>query len=511
MPWASMGVWAPLAAMCLSPSRPAGEAGPPPAFADTAIFADAATRDQVLRARARRAGAGSVLASFEALAKDRWSAYLDLPLRRVLAYRRETAARLVWRRDGPGTVEVLGSRRFQPTLGGPEVASVTDAAGESLDVVFDPGRSEAFVGLGSYRFGIHPLQPGGEAMYRFRLGDTVRLTLPGGRSVVLVEVRVAPRSVEAPLWGSLWIDQATDRVVREGYRFVEGAAGTSSTLQAPVLGRVTMDLEALAVDYGLWEGSVWMPRLLALDSSLRLGRLGRIHVEYRRTYSDYRLEVSGFPTGGPAPPSETPREAWKVLLPPDPDSLLTTRALPPSIFASDDQALGSDVSALLADLVPEPTGGTARTRPPGSGAAISLATLDLLRFNRVEGASVGARVSVGTGSGPVEATLRAALLEPELDAVVRWLPGGAASSFAVYRRLAPVGIRGDPLGPGNSLSALLLGWDDGEYVRAAGLEVAGIVTRGSRTSLRWRVFVEHQHPLVTRTSASLPRLWRSER
>lgn len=511
MSWATVGVWAPLAVLCLLSSRPPAGGGPPAVPADTATFADAATRDRVLRARARRGGPGPALASFETLARDRWSAYLELPLSRVLAYRRETAARLRWRRDGPGTVEVLGSRRFQPTLGGPEVTSVTDAAEESLDVVFDPERSESFVGLGSYRFGPHPLEAGGEALYRFSLGDTVRLTLPDGRSVVLVEVRVEPRSVEARLQGSLWIDQASDRVVREGYRFVDGAAGSSFTLEAPLLGGVTMDLESLAVDYGLWEGSVWMPRLLALDSSLGLGRLGRIQVEYRRTYTDYRLEASGSRAGRPAPPSEAPPEEWNVLLPPDPDSLLTTGALPPSIFGPEDRALGSDVSALLTDLVPEPAGRTARARPPGSGSAVSVATLDLLRFNRVEGASVGARASVATGSGPVEATVRTALLEPEMDAAVRWLPGGAAPSFAVYRRLAPVGTRGDPLGPGNSLSALLLGWDDGEYVRATGVEVVGTVTRRSRALLRWRVFVEHQHPLVTRTSASLPHLWRSER
>src|SRR5690606_34577168 len=65
----------------------------------------------------------------------------------------------------------------------------------------------------------HPLAPGSEAHYRFESGDTTLITLPDGRSVRLLELRLTPRRPDPRIVaGSLWIEAESYAVVQGVFR-----------------------------------------------------------------------------------------------------------------------------------------------------------------------------------------------------------------------------------------------------------------------------------------------------
>src|SRR5207249_11290254 len=95
------------------------------------------------------------------------------------------------------------------------------------------------------------------------------------------------------------------------------------------------------------------------------------------------------------------------------------------------------------------------------------------RYNRVEGLSLGARVTAELGRLTVDATGRVGLanLEPDADLALRHESGTAQWRLAGYYRLAAADPGTRPLGIGNSLASLPPGRGDGEYFRAGGIEL----------------------------------------
>ena len=136
-------------------------------------------------------------------------------------------------------------------------------------------------------------------------------------------------------------------------------------------------------------------------------------------------------------------------------------------------------------------------RPPRWGLA---------RFNRVEGLALGARGELDFGRLRLDGAGRVALSdgEPDLEAGLVRETGTARFRLAGYRRLAAVDPTAHSLGIGNSLSALLLGRDDGDYFRASGAEVTIVpaVTLPQRFALRF--YAERQRRALQRTDFSLP-------
>src|SRR5690606_10810691 len=140
-------------------------------------------------------------------------------------YRSETAARLLWRRDGPEEAEILGARQAIPIvrrgLLSPDEGDLNDA----LDLAFNPAdamllrivendRADRGGGDGDSDDNeydpIHPLAIGSEAHYRFRSGETTTIRLADGRTIRLLELQILPRrSVPTLVNGSLWLDADT--------------------------------------------------------------------------------------------------------------------------------------------------------------------------------------------------------------------------------------------------------------------------------------------------------------
>jgi hypothetical protein len=123
---------------------------------------------------------------------------------------------------------------------------------------------------------------------------------------------------------------------------------------------------------------------------------------------------------------------------------------------------------------------------------------DLMRFNRVEGLSVGIRGQIRprTRLGPLSLTATGRLgygdLEPNarLDIVSETIE--RRLTFSVFRELAAVDEDARHLGLGNSLLAAIAGRDDGDYYRRSGVSLEWTPPQSERRDLRVRGFAEYQ-------------------
>ncbi|HEY0778149.1 MAG TPA: hypothetical protein VGD56_09305, partial [Gemmatirosa sp.] len=202
-----------------------------------------------------------------------------------------------------------------------------------------------------------------------------------------------------------------------------------------------------------------------------------------------------------------------IRRPCDPSTLASSPDLPKSPYDPDETPMAAaDRAALLASL-----DGVVPSAWPARGARVRTG-LDLVRFNRVEGLSLGIAGSTVLPAGyGADATLRIGVadLVPNAEVGLSRTQGAANPStlrLAAYRRLAVANDDwGNPLGFGASLAAALYGRDEGFYYRSWGAELRGTrpadaITNpdATRTSawnpfalfrgaaLGWRVFAEEQ-------------------
>src|SRR5690625_594449 len=151
-------------------------------------YLDPGARELVRRARERRDGIDRSILSYRTLARERISVGISALRRERLLYRRESASRIHWRRDGPVHIQALGARDVIPFVS--SEASVPRALQSSLTrLAFDPVNSMTSFAIGESDFFHHPLAAGSEADYRFASGDTTRIRLPDDREVTLIELR----------------------------------------------------------------------------------------------------------------------------------------------------------------------------------------------------------------------------------------------------------------------------------------------------------------------------------
>jgi hypothetical protein len=97
----------------------------------------------------------------------------------------------------------------------------------------------------------HPLAPGAEAVYHYRLVDSTTIRLPDAAEPIRVyEIQVRPRSFDVPaIVGSLFVERARADLVRLSFTF------TRAAYLDPRNERVEVMLEN-----ALWEGRYWLPR-----------------------------------------------------------------------------------------------------------------------------------------------------------------------------------------------------------------------------------------------------------
>ncbi|MCK5653421.1 MAG: hypothetical protein KAJ42_18680 [Gemmatimonadetes bacterium] len=489
------------------------------AVADT--FRDNTARELVLRAASRSADAAEGLASYETTMTERMRVGAQfgtrLPIRARTLYHRERVARARWSREEDWVIRWIGRREGQPVFRDLPFGIELDFA-ELLDLdsfaqqrLFDPtGDRIDFFEAGW----ILPVSTTGLGLYRFSSGDTLRIGLPPPhRSLTLVEVVVEPR---ARSWetveGSLWFDAETGDLTRAIFRPSDvwnheeqepGDLEDVPFLLKPGIGTV----KVVIIEYALFEGRWWLPWRLAATGVYEWGHgLVRWPLEIEWSMRDFTLnevpgeEVSADPdlgslasisirrrnTGSPRTVYLTPR-----------GDLSQAPELPPPLGEEPLDFTGEELRPLL-DRFEQVAG----VEPLGPAPSLLREALTGLRYNRIQGLNVGGArswlLADETVRLDVDARVGLADLEPEAEVGL----GRGRWKVTAYRELADAGGLGDPFGLGNSIDALLLGHDDGEYFWRTGGGIG--VTWGNRTrSLSLNAFGERQGPATVHAQYSL--------
>lgn len=204
----------------------------------------------------------------------------------------------------------------------------------------------------------------------------------------------------------------------------------------------------------------------------------------------------------------------RVLRPCHMRALTTSSLLPPSIYDSSEELFTeTDFGALRKDVEGALSIGSQAEWEPQRPSIHYGLQKGLLRYNRVEGLSAGARVErvYGNGyTGAAQARIGVADLEPNAEISMARTNASNDLQFAAYRRLSASNDWGDPLGFGASAVAAVFGRDDGFYYRTLGAEIMG-AHRASVSSLpiTWRLFVEDQNVAKVGTHQSVSH-WISE-
>lgn len=530
-------------------------------------FVDARARTLLVRARAARLLVDSALRGYEAKTYRRATAGLGLRIggpERVL-YRQESSGHVRWQRDIGAKVTVTGFREASPIYPG----TVRSDMGPTIP--YFPGKDALWLGGGvivreevDESRVAHPLANGAEAYYRYESGDSVEMTLPDQRRIVLRELRVTPRR---PDWntivGSFWFDDATAQMVKAVYRLAAPADLSSRLRRSIQSGRSNVpwivrqvafpihgEVSVITVESGLYEGKFWLPRQNTATGTMTMNfaRLPLV-LEEKFTYIAVNGDVPMAPLAGTPPDvrwdstgNVTPdarraiivarddrardersarrtvecaaRGTWtqrslrfsrtletEIETPCDTVALAHSPDLPERLFEP-----GERPFALLESATE--LGAVAFDRQAGFGPqrptyAIGL-TDGMLRYNRVEGfsAGVGVREELGLGYR-IDARARIGTGDgwPNAELGLTRATGARTIRFGAYARTVSLNDWGAPFSMGESLAALIAGRDEGFYARTWGADFT-IAPTGS-DGLRWRLFVEGQGnaPVTTRWSA----------
>lgn len=542
-----------------SPSAPAVA----PLQDTTSAYLDPVAGQLLRGARERRARVERTIDLYRVTARERVHAGLEAASRDRTLFGREMAARIEWRRGQTGTVRVLGAREASPAASR-GISVPEELQSEVTDLGFDPDELQ----LNLFQFGagdvgqaereadadvrrdstgttvsintgapLDPLDPGAEAHYRYRSGDTTTVRLPDGSRLRLIQLEIIPRRREFRLLrGTLWIDEQTHGVARSVLSTarpfdLRRDAGEDIPRVVNTFGAVRAVVRYVTVEYALYQGRFWLPRLAAVDAEMNLGVLAGVPVRFERSYSDYEVEASATPQQAPVSVLvQTDTAAarmclleakvagevcecqsnrcrrWRVEIPADSAALLTSADLPPPLADGNQRLItGEEVESLARVLTPS-LGRLGDFRPE-----LSTGFADL-RYNRVEALSAGVRADVEWGPLTVDGVARIGVgdLEPAAELGITRETLGRRTRLAGYRRLAPFEPESRALSLGGSLNALLFGRDEADYFRASGAEITSEPAREGRWSYSWRLFGEHQHPVSRTTQFTLARAWDDE-
>jgi len=549
-------------------------------------FKSAEARSLLLRARAMRLAQDSAIKSYEATTYLRMSAGMGFSKigRDRLMFRHESATLVRWHHESGAWIEVKGARTVIPVA--PEEAQREAGADMDTDVtpvpyfpgqeplldMFNDSNDEGLQRQVDDRSIVHPLAEGSEAYYTYAVGDSVLFRLPDGTQVALREILVRPR---VPKWnvtvGSLWFDVRTGQLVRAAYRFAVPmdiwavVAEEDSTAQddipiwvKPLISPMRAQMTAMAVEYGLYQGRFWLPRLRSAEGSAQVSFM-RVPINFDQRFSYTSVNaLDSLPTikvaVRPRPPdslSDAGVEKWRdsvrevrraerrasadsiknglkvekprcdstntrmvteyrrganlpvaIRVSCDIEKLVNAPELPKSIYDEGELVFGAaERDALIKEAL------SMGAQPPFAIGIVPPSYkfgLEYTRFNRVEGLSSALVVEQNLGAGYTVSALGRlghADLEPNFEL------GLARSNLIktyrgrVYNRLVSAGDWGNPLSFGSSLSALLFGRDEGFYYRASGVELERVREVGHPLSLR--LFAERQRTAAADNEFSL--------
>jgi len=496
--------------------------GPPPHYADSA------TAQLIARARERHQQQDAAVHDYQATLVTR----LDASVGRGAFARLfpiavdEQKSELSWQAPNDVKVVTIG-RRYRTAFRGVEVGSswthpwfVPRFLGDSIRLLSGEDFPE--------RAAVHPLSPGAEDFYAYAINDSMTLAVPG-RTVRAIGVRVTPLRADASLVaGELWLDAQTAETVRLSFVFVGkwlwvdsiGPARRDTTradredaLAESIL-RVSADLE-----YGLYDRRYWLPYRQAVTLEVQLPWFKNLvlPVHFITTFSDVRINQRQPIHFAVLPPDTTkhgarrrrgsattrcgdslsvgaegeraanrargdcvtvgswPGGRFEVDVPKDSVLLAYdgwTDSLSFDLSGADAERLDEFRRDVLNTLARLPDSLTGQRR---LGFAFDRLT-DILRYNRAEGASLGLGYEwrPGVPFVSVLAKARYAFTDRRLQASLALRRDGPSSRWeaALFREMRDA----DRMAPGltfaNSVTALSMARDDGDYVFMQGGEVS---------------------------------------
>ncbi|HEX5972807.1 MAG TPA: hypothetical protein VFY85_12830, partial [Gemmatimonadaceae bacterium] len=528
-------------------------------------FKDPQARNILQLARTARMSQDSALQGYDATTYQRISAGFGFskigPSR--LAFRTESATHVRWRRGVGAYVDLTGSRTVIPIAGKSGQASIDD---DISPIPYYPGSETLWIGGDAAHRAvdendgvIHPLAEGAEAYYTYASGDSVTFRLPDGKSIRLRELEVRPRE---PKWnlavGSLWFDMSGGQLVRAAYRMsvpmdivaVAEADDPKSfddvpAWVKPMIFPMTAQISAIGVEYGLYQGRFWLPRVQVAEGGAQVSMM-RIPFKLQQKYTYTAVNAveplppivsdtldstthiqAGIHVGGSKESRDsarvTRREARKrqcdstgfrthvrtsdqnpnpvlVRIPCDSTVLANSPELPPSIYDEGEQtATGHEMDALVQEAL-------SMSAQAAWSPQLPTFELERPRYNRIEALSVGGRADQILGKGySLHATARIGVadLEPNVELTGSRSDLRRTLSLTGYNRLVSANDWGSPLSFGSSISAFLFGRDEGFYYRASGLELTSTPDVAGASAFTWGLFAEQERTARQETNFSL--------
>ncbi|MEO8564573.1 MAG: hypothetical protein ABI601_21040 [bacterium] len=533
-------------------------------------FRDPAAKAILLLAREARMRQDSALTAYDATTYQRISAGFALTKlgRDRLAFRSEGSTRVRWRRGIGAYVDVTGSRTVVPIAG---KSAKVDIEGSLSPIPYYPGSETLWIGASAARQVVdenegvvHPLADGSEAYYTYESGDSATFRLPDGRAIRLRELKIRPRT---PRWnlavGSLWFDMSGGQLVRAAYRMsvpmdIRAVAEEDDstafedvpTVMKPMLFPMKAEISAIGVEYGLYQGRFWLPRLQVAQGG---GQMGFVRVPFKleqkftyenvnagaplkpipastdstREHSSVSVSVGGDPdeTRAQRDSARARRRAARlrcdadgnrtrvrnrdstqnpvlISIPCDSTKLANSPDLPPSIYDSGEETVNSaEIDQLVSQALSMGTQAGYAPQPP-------ILAVAPFRYNRVEGLSFGGTAEQQLGAGY---SLRAlgrigvADRQPVVELTGARSDLRRTLALTAYNRLVSASDWGNPLSTGSSISGFLFGRDDGFYYRATGVELTRTPDQPSDFDLSWSLFAEQERDARQRTTFSLAR------
>ena len=509
-------------------------------------FKDSRAGTLLAMARSARLQQDSALIGYDAQTYERMSVGLGFRkiARERLLMRMERSARVVWSKNNPVYVEILGKREAFPALNGilDREDSDMDMGNEGIPIPYFPGRETLWVGSGIAKADIdaseivHPLARGAEAYYTYASGDSVSFQLPGGRRIEIRELVVRPR---APKWnvalGSLWFDVSSARLVRAVFRLAEPmdiwaiadeeAERENDPDDAPpgwvkgMISPLKAQINAVTVEYGLHDGRFWMPRVQSLDGSAQAGMFrvpfkmeqsfkyasvnGSIPVDIpaiavmdtaqdsvSRAYRRQRARTACTDSGMSQRVSRRHEGTLAIMIrtPCDTVALANSPTLPKSIYDDSDELFSDSERDELIEAA------LALGAQPGWVPQKPVYTYGLsqTRYNKIEALSTGISIRQSLGQGYTargSARIGVGDWQPNAELGMWRSNGRNTVGVNAYRRLSAADDFATPFSFGSSVSALLFGRDDGYYYRTVGLELAGTPDDSATTT--YKIFAEH--------------------
>lgn len=405
---------------------------------------------------------------------------------------------------------------------------------------------------------LHPLASTGPQWYRYDLVDSLRVTLPTGRRVMLLAVDVTPaRDGQSLVVGRLWLDAETAETVRFSFRYVgtsqwvapegETRKDSSSSRRANRLVSRLLTLDA-DLEYSLQEGRYWMPYRQVLSGRVSIPFAGDLVLPFEAvtTFRDYEINTGRQPVFSlPLPDSTLSKDSLRALVKLRQDTLRRARRngeVPDSLWATgyaaawtggrfeihrapadslaafnewgdsltlaanpDAAAQQREVEADLSRMAQQLPSGLTGDKPI---RFTYQRTADAFGFNRVQGYSLGAGIGVRLpwwSFTDLYGTVRYGFSDQRVAGRLGVLRNGPGWKLTVegYYDI----VDQDVISPGrnlvNSFNAIFTAHDNADYMLGGGGAAGVSVPLSDRLDLRMGAKVEWQGTVVTETGSGV--------